>query len=118
ECRRERPVERRQLVDGHAPQGNRPTATVPPVTAVVEVVLDAQEGVEHLRPTPPRASELTGPALVVVDRAADRTESIDRRRATRAAAAHVQLLGSSRGAGRDEVGPNAVRLGESAKEVR
>ena len=70
--------------NGTRDKRDRPAVTVQTVAAVVEVVLDAQERVEHLRPPPSRTSEVAGPTLVVVDGAADRAQRIDRRRSARA----------------------------------
>ena len=89
--------------------GRRDNGIGPPfpwlgVVAIVEIVLDAHERVQHLGPTPTGTTELVGPTLIVVRRAPDRTHCVHRRRPTRTSPAYVQRLRLTRTAGRKEVG--------------
>ena len=103
---------------GMRDERDRPTAAVEPVPAVVEVVLDLEEAGEQLGPAPARAAERTGPPVVVLGRAPQRDEPVDRRRPAHAPAAGVQAGGLADRAGGEQVGPEPAGLGQRGEEVQ
>ena len=111
-------VERPEAVGRDAGQRDRPAAAVEPVAAVVEVVLDLEEPGEQLGPAPARATERTGPPVVVLGRAPQCDEPVDRRRPAHAAAAGVEAGGLADRAGGEQVGPEPAGLGQRGEEVQ
>ena len=112
-----RPVHGGQLVEGEPCQRDGAAPAVQPVTAVINVVLDHEERLEHFGPAPPRATELAHPTVVVLDRPPDTPHGVDRRGASNPPPSPIQRFPLAGAAPRYEVVPQAPWLIPGLEEV-